>query len=78
MRCISCDSILNSFESTRRSGKTNEFLDMCSKCLYDVEEEITVIDRLDLKHASDEIYYGVKELNFDSLTFTNDFKEEFE
>jgi hypothetical protein len=51
---------------------------MCSKCLYDVEEEITVIDRLDLKHASDEIYYGVKELNFDSLTFTNDFKEEFE
>jgi hypothetical protein len=78
MRCISCDSLLTEFESTRRSGRTNEFLDICSRCLYDVEDDITVIDRLDLKHASDEMYYGVEELDFGSLTFTNDFKEEFE
>jgi len=78
MRCISCDSLLTEFESTRRSGRTNEFLDICSRCLYDVEDDIAVIDRLDLKHASDEMYHGVEELDFGSLTFTNDFKEEFE
>ena len=43
-----------------------------------MDGEINTIERLDLKHASDDVYYGIEELDFGSLTFTNDFKEEFE
>jgi hypothetical protein len=78
MRCISCDSLLTQYESCRKSAKTNDFLDLCSRCLGEVDGEIVTIERLDLKHASDDVYYGIEELDFGSLTFTNDFKEEFE
>jgi hypothetical protein len=33
MRCYCCDKRLSDYESTQRHAETNEFLDMCSKCL---------------------------------------------
>jgi hypothetical protein len=78
MRCISCDAVLNEFESTRRAVSSNDFLDMCSRCFSDIDEDVEVIDRLDLKHESDNIHYGVEELNFSTLTFTNDFSEDYD
>jgi len=78
MRCISCNSALTEFESTRRTVASNDFLDMCSHCFSDIDEDVAVIDRLDLKHASDDVHSGVEELNFDTLTFTNDFSEGYD
>lgn len=50
MRCISCNKILNDFESTRRYVNTNEYVDMCMKCFKNSDtENIDVIERADLK-----------------------------
>lgn len=38
MKCICCNKSLSDFESTRRHGITNEFLDMCAACLRSVQE----------------------------------------
>jgi|DEB0MinimDraft_3_1074331.scaffolds.fasta_scaffold60493_2 hypothetical protein len=78
MRCISCDEALTEFESTRRYAETNEFVDLCSKCFNEVDGDFLTIERADLKHGNDEgyTYYGVEELNFDNLKFTNDFSED--
>ena len=37
MRCLSCNSILNVKEATRRSVTTDEFVDLCDHCLRDVD-----------------------------------------
>ena len=39
MRCIACDRLLSDFESTRRSLMSGEFMDLCNKCYYNIEEE---------------------------------------
>jgi hypothetical protein len=67
MRCIACDKTLNDFEATRRHAVTNEFLDMCNRCMKDMPN-IPTKDRPDL----------VKEADFDDEmedaldTFGND------
>lgn len=37
MRCYSCNKNLNDYESTLRSAVSGEFLDMCKKCLSDLD-----------------------------------------
>lgn len=56
MRCLSCDKILSSFESTRKYKGTQKYIDLCNLCynlsglnLSDVDE------REDLRNCNDEI-----------------------
>jgi len=36
MRCICCDKMLSPYESTKRHALTNEFMDMCNRCMKDM------------------------------------------
>lgn len=47
MRCICCNVLLTAFESTVRSAKSEEFLDMCERCLTFYPSQ--VITREDLR-----------------------------
>lgn len=56
MRCLSCNKILSSFESTRKYKDTQRYIDLCNLCyslsglnLSDVDE------REDLRDIVDEI-----------------------
>ncbi len=46
MRCYCCQKNLNDYESTARNVETNEFLDMCMKCIN--ESGIAHVGRHDL------------------------------
>ena len=53
MRCYCCNNLLTDYESTIKSANTNEFLDMCLKCLKSVKEDVLYRDRIDLLSSSD-------------------------
>lgn len=78
MRCLSCNKILNDYESTRRSSKTKEFIDLCSSCFSTFDDSFQIVDRNDLKHVSDEVYYSNEEVDFNKWIFTKDLKKELE
>ena len=40
MRCQSCDKNLNDWESTKKNNVTNEYEDLCSKCLNAVTQDV--------------------------------------
>lgn len=46
MRCLCCNRNLSDIESTRRHAETGEFLDICNKCIQDLD--IPYLDRDDL------------------------------
>lgn len=46
MKCQCCDRFLSDYESTARHQETNQFLDMCIKCIKEVG--IPFIGRKDL------------------------------
>lgn len=48
MRCISCNTLLNDFESTRKLESTGGYLDMCNKCYQDIENDVPTVVRSDL------------------------------
>ena len=50
MRCFSCDTLLNDFESTRKSAVTLQYLDLCSSCLKGLN--ISTLDREDLSDTT--------------------------
>lgn len=52
MRCQCCDKNLSDYESTARHTETGKFLDMCLKCLKEIE--IPVQGRKDLSPEYDE------------------------
>lgn len=52
MRCIACNKTLNDYESTRRHALTNEFLDLCNRCMKDMPN-IPTKDRTDLVKEAD-------------------------
>ena len=52
MKCLCCDVILSPYESTRRHAMTNEFMDMCKRCMRDMPN-IPVKDRRDLVNSDD-------------------------
>ena len=47
MRCISCNSILTEYETTRKYTGTTNFLDLCINCSSFVSE-VELDDRRDL------------------------------
>lgn len=53
MRCYCCNNLLTDYESTIKSVNTNDFLDMCLKCLKTVKEDVLYRDRIDLLSSSD-------------------------
>ena len=53
MRCYCCNNLLTDYESTIKSANTNEFLDMCLKCLKTVKEDVLYRDRIDLLSSND-------------------------
>ena len=52
MKCVCCDRNLNDYESTRRHALTNEFLDLCNRCMKDMPN-IPTKDRPDLVKEAD-------------------------
>ncbi len=53
MRCYCCNKALSSFESTRKSATTGEYLDMCNKCYGTIKNEAPAIERADLATEED-------------------------
>ena len=51
MRCVACNCNLNDYETTRKHAITNEYLDMCNRCILDLD--IPTKDRKDLLSESD-------------------------
>lgn len=49
MRCTCCNVMLSPFESTIRKVSTNEFIDICEKCLSFIDDDVKVITREDLR-----------------------------
>ena len=52
MHCIACDKTLNDYEATRRHALTNQFLDLCNRCMKDMPN-IPTKDRPDLVKEAD-------------------------
>lgn len=52
MKCVCCDRNLNDYEATRRHALTNEFLDLCNRCMKDMPN-IPTKDRPDLVKEAD-------------------------
>lgn len=55
MRCKACDSALNSFEATRKSQETGEFIDLCNNCYYFVKDDLQVVENIELMELQDSI-----------------------
>ena len=49
MRCSCCNVMLSPFECTMRKASTNDFIDMCEKCLSFIDDDVKVITREDLR-----------------------------
>jgi hypothetical protein len=46
--------VLSDFEATRKSAQSGDFLDMCNDCFHHVKDDMDVVERQDLQHASDD------------------------
>lgn len=53
MRCLSCDKILNDYESTRKSAVTGEYIDLCNLCYSTIKDQVYSKERVDLLTESD-------------------------
>lgn len=54
MRCVCCDKVLNDFESTRKSIRTGEYMDMCNKCYHTIDKTVLTYERYDLQDDEDD------------------------
>ena len=43
-RCVCCNAILTPSESVRRFKESQEFVDMCNKCLSTISDDVQVVD----------------------------------
>ena len=53
MRCLSCNIVLSDFEVTRKSKKTQQYLDLCNKCFDHIKSQIELTERYDLLNTDD-------------------------
>ena len=44
MRCLSCNSNLSDFESTRKSKITGDYIDLCSDCYSTIADTLLEIE----------------------------------
>ena len=49
MRCICCNVMLTSFESTMREVNSNRYVDMCELCYSYIKDDVPVFVREDLR-----------------------------
>ena len=54
MRCVSCNSNLTDFESTRKGALSGTYLDLCNGCIKGLN--IATLDRPDLEGSFTSIY----------------------
>jgi hypothetical protein len=40
MHCVACDKQLSDIETSRKSKKTGEYLDMCNRCFSSISEDV--------------------------------------
>jgi hypothetical protein len=52
MRCLSCNAALTDFEATRKTLKTEEYLDLCNNCYATIRDDVLTIDRSDLEEEA--------------------------
>lgn len=77
MRCVCCNNTLSDYESTRRHGRTGEFLDTCNQCFKFVQETVPSFetnDRKDLVSEGDieELFDNYEEPVYDNFKDYND------
>lgn len=72
MRCTCCNRLLNDFEATRRHAVTNDFLDICNRCLDGLD--IPVKERDDLK-PNEEVLDDMTEDQDESSDWYNSMSE---
>lgn len=68
MICLSCNSRLTSFEATRKSKTTGEYIDLCNRCFSHIEKEVPTIIRKDLMDDTqdrDEEWYEADDARID-------------
>lgn len=53
MRCLSCNAALTDFEATRKTLKTEEYLDLCNNCYGTIRDDVITLDRSDLEEEED-------------------------
>ena len=53
MRCLSCNAALTDFEATRKTLKTEEYLDLCNNCYATIRDDVITLDRSDLEEEED-------------------------
>jgi len=73
MRCYSCNRNLSDAESVMKSAKTGEYLDMCRKCVKDVDIEVLENNNeLNTIPPEDEYYYEMDDVEFHSFEVNED------
>jgi len=55
MRCLSCNSALTDFESTRKYADTGTHVDLCNYCFKAISSDVSVRERIDLMEEADTI-----------------------
>lgn len=48
MHCLSCDKELSDFESSRKSKRTGEYLDLCNNCYKWIKDDIDSMENTSL------------------------------
>ena len=74
MRCCCCNANLSDYESTLKSATTGDYLDMCRKCLKDLDIP-TLKNNADPDEQapSDEDFWDMPEVEFsEPITFDDD------
>jgi hypothetical protein len=47
MRCVACNVALDDLESTRKSGVTGEYVDLCNTCFWSIPDSNNLFDSYD-------------------------------
>ena len=65
MRCCCCNCNLSDFESTLKSATTGDFLDMCKRCIKDLDIPTLKNNHdPDAQQPDDELYWNFPEHEF--------------
>jgi len=53
MRCSACDISLTDYEATRKSVENYSYYDLCNNCFRTIKDQVTCLDRPDLRGEDD-------------------------